>query len=232
MATHHGWIYSLCLASCSLFTAAEPVTYFYSHLPPFEFTAPNGAPAGVGIEKVRNVLTEAGFTPEFKFYSLQRGLNALHTDIDFTAIVLPSAEEKQQFRTSQYPIYAVGLGVVRLNSTPPLSALSQLPNHAYVALSETKFTYLNRRPSLTDLEKNRYEVNSYQDAFRLILKGKYLYFLSYQLTSAELTNPAFVFDLLEQQPVHLMLSHQHPDADRLMQRIDTVLAEQQAKPAH
>ncbi len=224
MVALNGWLLAIGVAGCSAFAAAEPVTYFYSDLPPYEFTAANGAPAGVGIEKVRTILSQAGFTPEFKFYSLQRGLNALDSSIDFSAIVAPSPAQKKRFRTSQYPIYAVGLGVVRLHTTPPLSALNKLPQYNYLVLSETKFSYLQRRVEFSEQPNHRYEVSNHQDAFRLILKGKYRYFLSYQLSAAELDNPSLTFDLLEQQPVHLMLSHQHPAAARLMQRVDNLLA--------
>ncbi len=227
MATHVGTFFSVSLFACSLWVHAEPVTYFYSHLPPFESANADGVPSGIGIDKVRETLQAAGFQPDFKFFSVSRGLNALHTKIDFTAVVSPSAMQKQQFRVSQFPIYQVGIGVVRLSSTPAITSLLQLHGVHYLALSETKFAYLEQRPELTQLATFRYEVATLQDAFRLILNGKYAYFLSYTLTETEMTNPSLNFDQLEQQPVHLMLSKQHPDATLLMQRVDAALAAQQ-----
>jgi len=223
MTIHVGALCSCSLFACSLWLKAEPVTYFYSHLPPYEFANAEGGPAGIGIDKVRRALQAAGFQPEFKFFSVSRGLNALHTDIDFTAVVSPSETQKQQFRISKYPIYHVGVGVVRLSSTPMLASLRQLNHVPYLTLSDTKFAYLQQRPEMANVATTRYEVATQQDAFRLILNGKYPYFLSYALTHTELTSPFLLFDRLEQQPVHLVLSKQHPDADRLMQRVDTVL---------
>lgn len=231
MATHVGTFFSISLIACSLWVNAEPVTYFYSHLPPYESANADGVPAGIGIDKVRATLLAAGFQPEFKFYSVSRGLNALRSNIDFTAVVAPSETQKQQFRISQFPIYQVGIGVVRLSSTPAITSLLQLNGAHYLTLSETKFAYLEQRPQLAQLAALRYDVATLQDAFRLLLKGKYNYFLSYELTDAELTNPVLTFDLLEQQPVHLVLSKQHPAALRLMQRVDAALAAQHAIPS-
>lgn len=230
MARHLGTFFSVCLFVCSLWVKAEPVTYFYSHLPPYESANAEGVPTGIGIDKVKKALEAAGFQPEFKFFSISRGLNALHSDIDFTAVVSPSETQKQQFRISQFPIYQVGIGVVRLHSTPAMTSLLQLNETHYLTLSDTKFAYLQQRPGLAQLAASRYEVATLQDAFRLILNGKYPYFLSYALTDAEYTSPFLTFDLLEQQPVHLMLSKQHPDATRLMQRVDTALATQNTTP--
>jgi hypothetical protein len=154
---------------------------------------------------------------------VSRGLNALQKDIDFTAIVSPSGAQRQQFRISKYAIYQVEVGVVRLSSTPMLTSLRELNNLPYLTLSDTKFAYLQQRPEMAQLAANRYEVATQQDAFRLILSGKYQYFLSYALTDTELTSRFLHFDALEQQPVHLVLSKQHPDAERLMQRVDAVL---------
>jgi len=223
MASHVGKLLSVSLLACSAWVNAEPVTYFYSHLPPYEFTDAEGVPKGVGIDKVRNALQAAGFAPDFKFFSVSRGLNALHTDIDFTAVVSPSESQKQQFWISKYPIYHVGVGVVRLSSTPMLTSLRQLNQLPYLTLSDTKFAYLQQRPEMAQLAVNRYEVATQQDAFRLILNGKYRYFLSYALTDIELASRFLHFDALEQQPVHLVLSKHHPDAERLMQRVDAVL---------
>jgi len=232
MAMPVATFFSVCLVACSLWVDAEPVTYFYSHLPPYESANAEGVPVGIGIDQVRKALQTAGFKPDFKFFSVSRGLNALHSNIDFTAVVSPSDLQKQQFRISQFPIYQVGIGVVRLASTPAMTSLLQLNDAHYLALSETKFAYLSQRSELTQLATFRYEVPTLQDAFRLILNSKYAYFLSYTLTDAEFTNPSLTFDLLEQQPVHLMLSKQHPDATRLMQRVDAALAAQQKEILH
>lgn len=231
MATRGGNFCCVSLIACSLWLQAEPVTYFYSQLPPYESANADGVATGIGIDKVRSALQAAGFQPEFKFYSVSRGLNALHHNIDFTAVVSPSETQKQQFRISQFPIYQVGIGVVRLSSTPAINSLLQLNGTHYLALSETRFAYLQQRSELGQLNAYRYDVATLQDALRLLLKGKYSYFLSYELTDAELTNPVLTFDLLEQHPVHLVLSKQHPAALRLMQRVDAALAAQHPTPS-
>ena len=226
MTTHIGVMLSLSLFSCSLWVNAEPVTYFYSHLPPYEFTNTEGVATGIGINKVREALQAAGFQPEFKFYSVSRGVNALQSSIDFTAVVSPSKVQQQQFRISQYPLYHVGVGVVRLSSTASLQSLRQLNERPYLTLSETKFAYLDQRPEMSQFKKSRYEVETQQDAFRLILNGKYPYFLSYAMSETELTGSFLVFDVLEQHPVHLVLSKQHPNAERLIQRVNAALTAQ------
>ncbi|MDZ7868580.1 MAG: transporter substrate-binding domain-containing protein [Rheinheimera sp.] len=203
---------------------AEPVTYFYSDLPPYEFSNPQGQAEGVGIDQVRKVLTAAGFAPDFRFYSLQRGLNALQQDIDFTAVVAPSGQQAQQFHLSRLPVYAVELGVVRLRTTKRMSYLSQLQHYPYLALSETRFAFLQQRPELAAFAVKRYDISNQPDAFRLLLSGRYDYFLCYHASEMALANPLLVFDALEQLPVHLVLSRQHAEAARLMQRVDAVLA--------
>ena len=203
---------------------AEPVTYFYSDLPPYEFSNPKGQAEGLGIDRVRKVLTAAGFQPEFRFYSLQRGLNALQQGIDFTTVVAPSGQQTQQFHLSRLPVYAVELGVVRLRSTKRMSYLNQLQHYPYLALSETRFTFLQQRPELAAFAVKRYDISNQPDAFRLLLSGRYDYFLCYHASELALANPMLVFDALEQLPVHLVLSRQHAEATRLMQRVDAVLA--------
>ena len=204
---------------------AEPVTYFYSDLPPYEFSNPRGQAEGLGIDQVRKVLTAAGFQPDFRFYSLQRGLNALDNHIDFTAVVAPSGEQTQQFHLSRLPVYAVELGVVRLRATKRMSSLSQLQHYPYLSLSETRFTFLQQRPELAAFAVKRYDISNQHDAFRLLLSGRYDYFLSYHASEMALANPMLIFDPLEQLPVHLALSRQHAEAARLMQRVDAVLAQ-------
>lgn len=203
---------------------AEPVTYFYSDLPPYEFSNPQGQAEGIGIDRVRKVLTAAGFQPDFRFYSLQRGLNALQQGIDFTTVVAPSGQQTQQFHLSRLPVYAVELGVVRLRSTKRMSYLNQLQHYPYLALSETRFTFLQQRPELAAFAVKRYDISNQPDAFRLLLSGRYDYFLCYHASELALANPMLVFDALEQLPVHLVLSRQHAEAARLMQRVDAVLA--------
>lgn len=203
---------------------AEPVSYFYSDLPPYEFSNPQGEAEGIGINQVRKVLIAAGFQPYFRFYSVQRGLNALHNDIDFTAVVAPSGAQNRQFHLSRLPVYSVELGVVRLRSTKRMSYLTQLQHYPYLALTETRFAYLQQRPELAAFAVKRYDITNQPDAYRLLLSGRYDYFLCYHARDIALTNPMLVFDALEQLPVHLVLSRQHPAADRLMQRVDAVLA--------
>lgn len=226
MTVYSGLLLCVSVLFCHWRVKAEPVTYFYSHLPPYELTNANGDASGVGIEKVRQILQAAGFQPEFQFFSVGRGLNALHHNIDFTAIVAPTARQRQQFLMSQLPIYQVGIGVVRLSSTPALQSLTQLSDSAYLVLAETKFSYLHSRDELRQLSAMRYEVATLQDAFRLIQSGRYKYFLCYALTEAEINNFFIHFDLLERHSVHLVLSKQHPEGKRLMQRVDAVLATQ------
>ena len=204
---------------------AEPVTYFYSDLPPYEFSNPQRQADGLGIIQVRKVLTAAGFQPEFQFYSLQRGLNALENDIDFTAVVAPSGQQTQQFHLSRLPVSAVELGVVRLRATKRMTSLNQLQHYPYLALSETRFTFLLQRPELAAFAVKRYDISNQPDAFRLLLSGRYDYFLCYHASEMALANPMLVFDPLEQLPVHLALSRQHPEAARLMLRVDAVLAQ-------
>ena len=203
---------------------AEPVSYFYSELPPYEYSNSAGAAEGIGIEKVKKVLLSAGFQPAFQFYSVSRGLNALQHDIDFSAVVAPTAEQRQQLKVSAAPIYLAELGVVRLRSTQSLNTLAQLKQYPYVALSDTRFAYLQQRPALAGINANRYEISNQQDAYRLLISGRYNYYLCYHASSVALSNPMLIFDSLEQIPVYLVLSKKNPDVDRLMQRVDQAMA--------
>ena len=49
MALHVGKLLSISFIACSTWANAEPVTYFYSHLPPYEFTDAEGVPKGKGM---------------------------------------------------------------------------------------------------------------------------------------------------------------------------------------
>lgn len=203
---------------------AEPVSYFYSELPPFEYTDSDGAAAGLGITRVEKLLRQAGYQPKFQFYSLSRGLQAMEEHIDFSTVVAPTTTQRQQLKISAAPVYLAELGVVRLRSSKRLSSLEQLQHHPYLALSDTRFAYLQQRPELAAFAVKRYDISSQQDAYRLLLSGRYDYYLCYHASEVALSNPMLVFDSFEQLPVYLVLSRQHPDADRLMQRVDAVLA--------
>lgn len=208
---------------CSLSVQAEPVTYFYSNLPPFEYTNSDGAAEGLGISHVDKVLRQAGFQPTFEFYSLSRGLQALENHIDFSAVVAPTPAQRQTLKISAAPVYLAELGVVRLRSSKRLSSLEQLQHYPYLALSETRFAFLQERPELAAFAVKRYDISSQQDAYRLLLSGRYDYYLCYHASDVVLSNPMLEFDRFEQLPVYLMLSRQHPDADRLMQRVDQAM---------
>lgn len=208
---------------CSLSVLAEPVTYFYSDLPPFEYTNSDGTAEGLGINRVGQLLRQAGFQPTFEFYSLSRGLQALENHIDFSAVVAPTPAQRQTLKISTAPVYLAELGVVRLRSSKRLSSLEQLQHYPYLALSETRFAFLQQRPELAAFAVKRYDINSQQDAYRLLLSGRYDYYLCYHASEVALSNPMLVFDSFEQQPVYLVLSRQHPDADRLMQRVDQAM---------
>lgn len=208
---------------CSLSVQAEPVTYFYSNLPPFEYTNSDGAAEGLGISHVDKVLRQAGFQPTFEFYSLSRGLQALENHIDFSAVVAPTPAQRQTLKISAAPVYLAELGVVRLRSSKRLSSLEQLQHYPYLALSETRFAFLQERPELAAFAVKRYDISSQQDAYRLLLSGRYDYYLCYHASDLALSNPMLEFDRFEQLPVYLMLSRQHPDADRLMQRVDQAM---------
>lgn len=208
---------------CSLSVQAEPVTYFYSNLPPFEYTNSDGAAEGLGISHVDKVLRQAGFQPTFEFYSLSRGLQALENHIDFSAVVAPTPAQRQTLKISTAPVYLAELGVVRLRSSKRLSSLEQLQHYPYLALSETRFAFLQERPELAAFAVKRYDISSQQDAYRLLLSGRYDYYLCYHASDVALSNPMLEFDRFEQLPVYLMLSRQHPDADRLMQRVDQAM---------
>ena len=208
----------------SLPVTAEPVSYFYSELPPFEYTNSEGVAAGIGIKKVEQLLRRAGFQPAFELYSISRGLQALQNHIDFSVVVAPTKQQRQELVTSVAPVYLAELGVVRLRSTKRLSSLEQLQHFPYLALSDTRFTYLQQRPELAAFTVKRYDIGSQQDAYRLLLSGRYDYYLCYHASEVVLSNPILTFDSFEQLPVYLVLSKQNPDADRLMQRVDAVLA--------
>ncbi len=208
----------------SLPALAEPVSYFYSDLPPYEYTNSAGAAEGLGISHVDKLLRQAGFQPQFQFYSLSRGLQALENHIDFSAVVAPTLTQRREFRISAAPVYLTELGVVRLRSGKRLSSLEQLQHYPYLALSETRFAYLQQRPELAALAVKRYDIGNQQDAYRLLLSGRYDYYLCYHASEVALNNPLLTFDSFEQLPVYLVLSRQHPDADRLMQRVDAVMA--------
>lgn len=203
--------------------SAEAVSYFYSNLPPYEYQDEQQQAQGIGIDAIRRVLQQTGFTADFELFSVQRGLNALHNKIDFTAVVSPTVGQQRQYVVSQYPVYQIQLGVVRLKQSPALGKLQALTHQPYLVLAETKFTHLLQRPELSTLLQQRYEVTEQQDALRLILKGRYSYFLSYGMTAQQLAHPDLVFEELEICPVHLMLSRKNKDAQRLMQRVDQTL---------
>ena len=205
---------------------AEPVRFFYSELPPYEQTTADGGAEGIGIRAVTAILNKAGFTPTFELYSIQRGVAALHGDIDFTSVVAPSEALKAEFELSKRAVYNIKLGAVRLADTAKLTNLADLQQHNYVSLRSTQFPYLSGAFALSAaFFTNQYKVDNVDDALRLILHQRYSYFLSYYLTEQELTSPFLVFDELLTLPVHLAMSKTHPDVKRMMLRIDTVLSE-------
>jgi hypothetical protein len=204
---------------------AEPARFFYSQLPPYEQTNADGQVDGIGIKVVTSVLNNAGFTPIFELYSIQRGLAALRDDIDFTSIVSVPGALQAEFVFSKLPVYSIKLGVLRLRTTTKLTDLSSLQQHDYVSLRATEFAYLPDAFALSpEFFAKRYKVDTLDDALRLITHGRYAYFLSYNLSSQELKSPFLVFDELLTLPVFLAMSTAHPQVERMMQRIDTAMS--------
>ena len=216
--------YLLLLFWMAVFTLqAEPVRFFYSELPPYEQTTADGGVDGIGIRAVTAILKEAGFTPTFELYSIQRGVAALHGDIDFTTVVSPSEALRAEFELSKYPVYTIKLGIVRLAYTTKLTTIADLQQHNYISLRATLFHYLPDIFALSDaFIANQYKVDTLDDAVRLIMHERYPYFLSYYLTEHELKFPFLVFDELLTLPVYLAMSKAHPDVKRMMSRIDAV----------
>ena len=204
---------------------AEPARFFYSELPPYEQTAADGRAEGFGIRIITQILKDADFTPVFELYSIQRGVAALKSDIDFTTIVSPTLEQQAEFTLSKLPVYVIEVGVVRLRNTPALTQLAALQQHHYVSLTATRFFYLHDAFTASPaFLANRYIVSTLDDALRLVMRGRYDYFLSYFLSKQELKNPFLVFDPMMKLPVYLAMANAHPQAEQMMHRIDAVMA--------
>lgn len=204
--------------------AAETVRFFYSELPPYEYTTADGGADGIGIREISAVLIAAGFIPTYELYSIQRGLAALQTDIEFTAVVAPSLALRAEFELSTKPVYQIKLGVVRHKNTAKLTQLSSLQQHNYVSLAATSFGYLSDSEQLpAPFFTNQYKVDSLDDALRLIYHQRYPYFLSYFLSEQELKSPFLLFDELKTLPVYLAMAKRHPNAGVLMQRVNQTM---------
>ncbi len=140
--------------------------------------------------------------------------------VDFSAVISPNASIYKDFLVSELPIYSIVLGVIRQRTTQPISNVSQLNLYNFAALKETSFLF-NKIASVLQ-QKNRYNVDSFAQGVHLVSVNKLPYFLSYKHTEQPLAATLF-FDVLIKEPVYLIISKQHPQAQTLMQKINQAM---------
>lgn len=201
----------------------QTVSFFYSDLPPYEYTDQQGQAAGIGITQVQSLFLTLGWQVQFHFDSVPRGERALEQAIDFTSVVAPTAAQRQQYLISKFPLYQIELGVLRTQQTPAVSQWADLLKQPYLVLRDTRFAYLQQEPFLGQLNARRYEVANTADALRLLNSGRFAYFLCYVSSQQGAPAPWLHVDVLGRYPVFLAVSRQHPQAAHYMQTIDDVL---------
>lgn len=201
----------------------QAVSFFYSDTPPYEFTDDQGQAAGIAIIKVRKLFEAAGWQVNFHFDSVQRGTRALEQTIDFTTVVAPTEQQRQQFVISEEPLYQIELGVVRDRHTMAVTQWADLLKQPYLVLRDTRFAFLQNEPSLQPILQLRYDVATKADALRLLNSGRFSYFFGYVSSTQAAPAPWLAVDVLGTYPVHLVVSRQHPHAVQYMKTLDALL---------
>lgn len=204
-------------------TAQPSVSFFYSDIPPYEYTNSQGQAAGIAIERVQQLFHAAGWQVIFHFDSVPRGERALEQLVDFTTVVAPTAQQRQQYVISELPLYQIELGVIRTEHSPPVTQWADLLHQPYLVLRDTRFTYLQGDAHWSQLLALRYEVSNTTDALRLLNSDRFAYFLSYVSSGDAAPAPWLQVDVLGRYPVYLAVSKQHLQAQQFMQNIDVLL---------
>jgi hypothetical protein len=198
--------------------------YFYSSLPPYEYVNHDNQAAGIGIEHVKQILTQADYQVAYHYNSIVRGVNFLHLGTyDFASAIAPSAKIRETFLVSQYPIYKVVLGVFRKENTAPLKDINKLKQYEFATLSATAFSFVKEYLGVHGADTYRYDVESFEHGVQLVTTNKLPYFLSYDFSDKRKNLPLLAFDTLITLPVHLIISKQHPKANDYMFHIDNTM---------
>lgn len=217
------FVFSFYLIIFSTQAQNNQISYFYSHLPPYEYIDTNNQAAGLGIEHLKKIFSHANLSVNFQYYSIKRGINLLHQgSVDFASVISPDAKIYKKFIVSQRPIYTITLGVLRLENTPSISQITQLNKQPFATLKETTFLFNNLTKDLQ--QKNRYDVKDFTQGERLIKAHKLPYFLIYDQPKKRIAS-TLTFDVLLKNPVYLIISKQHPQAKQLMAIINKSMNE-------
>jgi hypothetical protein len=194
------------------------ISYFYSNLPPYEYINTHNQAAGIGIEHLKNIFSHANLSVNFQYYSIKIGINLLHQGkVDFASVISPDAKIYKTFIVSKRPIYNITLGVLRLENTPSINQITQLNKQPFATLKETTFLFNNLTKDLQ--QKNRYNVSDFNQGIFLVKAHKLPYFLIYEQPKKQIAS-TLTFDRLLKNPVHLIISKQHPQAKKLMDIIN------------
>lgn len=196
--------------------AKEPVRFFYSSLPPYEYVNESGRAEGLGIKAARQYFLDRNIEVKFSYDSIARGIEGLHRgQIEFSTAIEPSKQLKSKFWVASKPLYFIQLGVFRRAGTPLIYDLSQLPELNVATLRETKFYFLEGIAESLARSKTHYQVGHFDLAVNLIRGAKLDYFLSYYHPQKHGEYLDLEFDQLMTLPVYLIVSKQHPKANLL-----------------
>lgn len=203
-------VFTLALVANNAYSTQPVVTYFYSNQPPFEFVDSSGQPNGTAIEQIKSLFSHINYHVDFEFNSVNRGVLNLHQGIyDVSTAVSPGDALKSQFWVSDQPLYQIQFVAVRKSDTPPLNSDEEPKNVIFAAMVDNAFPFIDSFLS-KHIDYQRYDVSNIEQGLHLVKINRIPYFLTYFSGHEDFSSDNLTIDVLEEMPVFLIVSKQHP----------------------
>lgn len=172
------------------------------------------------------IFAKAGMPWRYRTYPASRLFRYIEAGQSQFSILVRAPSLAECCLFSRKPIASVEIRVYRRAGVPPVQRREDLAGKQVIAI--LGYTYGGLAAFLAD-ERNRiglHLTNTHQSAFRMLQAGRADYVIDYagpaeEVIAGERMGPV-AFDTLIRQDVHLVLSKTYPDAQRVMERLETI----------
>nr|MBO2510145.1 bifunctional lytic transglycosylase/amino acid ABC transporter substrate-binding protein [Gammaproteobacteria bacterium] len=217
---------ALLLVPCLPCLAAPPVKVGFYDFPPSIYTDADGFPQGPMVEVVRKVFARAGYRLETRSLPSARIYAGLQNGS--VQVWLGPAKEQlsEHVLVGRNRLAEIVLNLYYRPDTPEPRLPDDLKGRALVMLSGYNFVPgISRYLEAPELGIVQHRTSTHRAALEMLLRQRGDYLLDYAMTvdsaARELGVPVPPHVELLRLPVYFLVSRHHPDAERLLEALDS-----------